>query len=80
MESLAGRDKGSVCLVLSAEGEYMLLSDGRSRKVEKPKKKKSKHVRLITDENGEPKRFDGQALTNRFVRTWLRQNVGCEQA
>ena len=80
MESLAGRDKGTICLVVSMEGEYLFLADGRGHKVEKPKKKKSKHVRLITDENAEPKRFNGQALTNRFVRTWLRTAVGCEQA
>ena len=79
VESLAGRDIGTICLVIRAEGEYLLLADGRGRKVEKPKKKKSKHVRLITDKNEEPIRFDGQALTNRFVRTWLRDKVGCEQ-
>ena len=44
-----------------------------------PKKKKQKHVRLITGENGKPLRFDGTMLTNRFVRAWLRENAGCVQ-
>jgi ribosomal protein L14E/L6E/L27E len=42
--SKAGRDKGSVFIVISVEGEYAYLSDGRTRKVRKPKKKKLKHV------------------------------------
>ncbi len=74
--SLAGRDRGAVCVVLREEEEYLLIADGRLRKVEAPKKKKRKHVRLITGENGAPIRFDGKALTNRFVREWLKANAG----
>jgi len=42
--SKAGRDKGTVMLVLSIEGEYVFLVDGVLRLVEKPKKKKIKHI------------------------------------
>lgn len=73
--SLAGRDRGNVCIVLREEGEYLFLADGRLRPVERPKKKKRKHVRLLTDACGESIRFDGELLTNRFVRQFVRQIV-----
>ena len=42
--SIAGRDKGSLFLVLKREGEFIYLADGDQRKLENPKKKKIKHV------------------------------------
>jgi len=43
--SKAGRDKDKVFVVLSVlEGQYALLADGRLRRVDKPKKKKLKHL------------------------------------
>ena len=74
--SLAGRDAGIICLILREEGENVFIADGRDRRVETPKKKNRKHVRLITGENGEPIRFSGEALTNRFLRNWLREQAG----
>ena len=45
----AGRDRGKLFFVMSVEGEFLLLADGKSRKVESPKRKKRKHVRLVSD-------------------------------
>lgn len=73
--SLAGRDRDTVCIVLREEGEYLFLADGRLRPVERPKKKKRKHARPLTDACGEPIRFDGELLTNRFVRQFIRLTV-----
>jgi ribosomal protein L14E/L6E/L27E len=42
--SKAGRDKGDLFLVLYTEGEYAYLTDGDTRRVKKPKKKKIKHI------------------------------------
>lgn len=48
--SRAGRDKGKFFIVAGIENElYLYISDGSLRKVEKPKKKKVKHLKL-TDE------------------------------
>ena len=74
--SLAGRDAGMICLILREEGEHCYVADGRGRRVETPKKKKRKHVRLITGEDGEPIRYSDKLLTNRFLRSWLRENAG----
>lgn len=43
--SIAGRDKGGVFVVLSQEGIYCYLADGKSRKADNPKKKKQKHLK-----------------------------------
>ena len=40
VRSVAGRDQGKLFIVLAVEGEYLLLADGKSRKVESPKRKK----------------------------------------
>lgn len=46
--SLAGHDKGGIFAVTGLSGaDYALLSDGKLRKLEKPKKKKLKHLRVI---------------------------------
>lgn len=42
--SLAGHDKGNVYMILSSKDGYVYLADGVYRTLEKPKKKKIKHV------------------------------------
>ena len=43
--SAAGHDKNSVFAVIGfADGEHALIADGKRRKLEKPKKKKLKHL------------------------------------
>ena len=52
IRSDAGRDKGKLFVVLAVEGEYLLLADGKSRKLESPKRKKRRHVLFVAaDEN-----------------------------
>lgn len=42
--SKAGRDCGERFVVLAVENGYAFLADGEKRKVDKPKKKKIKHI------------------------------------
>lgn len=42
--SKAGRDKGKIFIVLDTENDLVYLSDGETRHVENPKKKKIKHI------------------------------------
>ena len=51
VQSDAGRDKGKLFFVLDVEGEYLLLADGKSRKVESPKRKKRRHVLYVASED-----------------------------
>ena len=50
VRSDAGRDKGKLFVVLETEGEFLLLADGKTRKVESPKRKKRRHVLFVSAE------------------------------
>lgn len=45
--SLAGHDRGQLFLVLKEEGDFVLLADGKGRKLATPKRKRKKHVRCV---------------------------------
>lgn len=46
--SLCGRDKGRIFLIVGmSEENYVLCCDGKLRKLEKPKRKKLKHIKLL---------------------------------
>ena len=46
--SLAGRDEGKLFYVIDTEENFVLIADGKGRKLENPKRKKLKHVRRVT--------------------------------
>lgn len=46
--SLAGHDQGQNYVILREEGAYVYLVDGRIRTVDRPKKKKKKHIQLMS--------------------------------
>ena len=45
--SIAGRDAGTLFYVLEADDTYLLLADGKGRTLDKPKRKKRKHVQKV---------------------------------
>ena len=45
--SQSGRDQGRMMVVLDTDADYLLLADGRLRRVESPKRKKRRHVRKL---------------------------------
>lgn len=46
-KSKAGHDKDQIFIILMIEDEYVYLVDGKSRKLDSPKKKKMKHIQVI---------------------------------
>lgn len=44
VKSKAGRDKGDLFIVIKTEGEFAYIANGNLRKVDRPKKKKLKHL------------------------------------
>jgi ribosomal protein L14E/L6E/L27E len=64
--SLAGRDKNGRFAVLDKEDEFLILSDGRKRPLERPKRKNLRHVAktnwVLSPEN---------AATNKALRKSL---------
>ena len=72
--SRSGRDAGKHFVVLAVEGEYLLLADGRVRKIEKPKRKKLKHTRYVCgcDKSAVyDKLRSGEKVTNAELRKTL---------
>lgn len=47
VRSLAGRDKGEAFCVVGMEEEYLLLCDGKHRRLAAPKRKKCKHTETV---------------------------------
>ena len=45
--SIAGRDKGTVYLVIDVNKQFVYCVDGKIRKIDKPKKKKTKHLKKV---------------------------------
>ena len=45
----AGREKGRLFFVVDVQNEYLLLADGRSRRLEAPKRKKCRSSEIITN-------------------------------
>jgi ribosomal protein L14E/L6E/L27E len=72
--SKCGRDKGRAFLVVGAHGEdSLLISDGRLRKIGKPKKKKMKHL-IFKDARVDSIRdllIGGGQATDRLIRRAL---------
>ena len=47
VSSTAGRDQGQLFYVMEADDQFVTLVNGRNRPVEKPKRKKRKHVEKV---------------------------------
>jgi len=71
--SLNGRDAGKVFLVIKTEGEYVHIADGKTRKYEKPKRKKGKHVKFEAKAHGmiSEKLAEGTKVTNNEIRRYM---------
>lgn len=78
VRSKAGRDKGDLFIVLSLEDNYVYMANGDLRKVDRPKKKKLRHLQGT----GEVSEFVmnklslGGKVTNSEVRKALAQTGG----
>jgi ribosomal protein L14E/L6E/L27E len=72
--SKAGRDAGRKFVVIEiVDAFYVLLSDGDLRRIEKPKKKKIKHLKLTGEINEylSEKLKNKQKITNSEIRKAL---------
>jgi len=78
--SLAGRDKGMLMLAVGEDGNFLLLSNGRGRRAEKPKRKRRRHTSYQgpCDERTRKKLLETGRLTNSDIRKALALWTGCE--
>ncbi len=66
VKSICGHDQGSFYIVVKTEGDFCYIADGRRRKLEKPKRKRQKHL-TVTTQQAEPHEYN----TNLQVRRRL---------
>ena len=78
VKSTAGRDEGDLFFVLDIQGEFLLLADGKSRRVDKPKKKKCKHVSFVGESHSvvAEKIRSSEKITNSELRKALAACTG----
>lgn len=71
--SKAGRDRERLFVVLSIDDNFALIADGKIRRVEKPKKKKLRHLEFagICEGRIYDEILDGKVPTNREIRNLL---------
>ena len=78
VRSAAGRDKGKLFFVLQTEGEFLLLADGKVRRLEAPKRKKRRHTEAleVPETRVAEKIRGGEKLNNSELRRTLAQLSG----
>ena len=64
--SKCGHDAKNVYVITAVEDAYVYLVDGKVRTLDKPKKKKKKHVQLIH------KCFDINGATDVDIKRWVK--------
>lgn len=71
--SKAGRDQGQLFYVIDADEQYVYIADGKSRRLEKPKRKKRKHIEQIprTESRIAEKIRNGEKVLNSELRKEL---------
>ena len=68
----AGRDEKRIFVVMSVIDElYVCIADGKTRRVENPKKKKIKHLKLIRQTD--PKFIDSLLKNGKYSNSALRK-------
>ena len=78
--STAGRERGQMFYVIGTEGVYTLLANGKDRPLEKPKRKKLKHVNKVlrAETRVAAKLLAGDKVLNSELRkdlAYIRQSI-----
>ena len=66
--SQSGHDAGKVYVITKVEEAYVYLVDGKIRTLDKPKKKKKKHVQIILKQYETAGADDGKI--RQILKTW----------
>ena len=78
VKSTAGRDEGDLFFVMDIQEEFLLLADGKRRRVENPKRKKCKHVAFVGESHSvvAEKIRSSEKITNSELRKALAACIG----
>ena len=69
VKAMTGRDKGKYFLVIFLDGDMAYIVDGKTRKVDNPKKKNNKHLHLLC--KSETTALDMSKLSDAQVKNFL---------
>lgn len=74
-KSKAGHDKDQIYVIIKEDLEYVYLMDGKIKTVDKPKKKKRKHIQIILkeDETVSRKLKENETLTNEEIKAAIKR-------
>ena len=74
-KSNAGHDKDQIYVIIKEDPEYVYLMDGKIKTVDKPKKKKKKHIQIILkeDETVSRKLKENETLTNEEIKAAIKR-------
>lgn len=67
VKSLAGHDRGRLYIIIEETEDSLFLTNGRLRPMEKPKRKKKKHVQVIL------KKIEDEEFTDENIRTFIKK-------
>jgi len=75
--SCCGRDAETVFAVIGSTDGYLVLADGRKRRIEKPKHKKEKHVKQlgISLQEGPKALLESGKLTNKMLYRSIKESL-----
>ena len=81
VEATAGRDQGKLFYVIGTDPVYLMLANGKDRTLDKPKRKKRKHVRKVlrAETRVAAKLASGDKVLNSELRrdlAYLSNNLG----
>ena len=76
--SRAGHDTGQLYVIMRVQDEYVFLTDGRLKPLEKPKKKKKKHIQIIRQIPPELETMPDGNVKNEDIRRVIRRFVNVE--
>ena len=71
--STTGRDKGNIFYVIGIEGDFLFLANGKDRTLDRPKRKKQKHVQKVlrSETRVAAKLLNGDKVLNSELRKEL---------
>lgn len=74
VKTLAGHDKDQLFVIIDKQGEYVYLVDGRVRTLQKPKKKKEKHIQFVDQlDSSYIKSIMEQSILDAHIKKILKQ-------
>ena len=70
-KSLAGHDEGNLYIIVETDQKYVYLADGKIRTIDRPKRKRKKHVQLILKKYNVSEVDD--TVIKKILKEWKRE-------